>query len=235
MKVAIHQPQYWPWPRYIHKIAAADVFVYLDTVQFSKNGVQNRNQIKTSQGSLWLTLPVKHKFGQLLYKTKIADRKSLKKHLKILAQSYARTSGYQRWQSELQLSLNMQTDSLCEVAIASTEWLLQKMAIQTQRLRASEMLGVEGQGSTLIASICHALEATSYLTGIGALNYMNREEISDIQVWVQTWNELVYPQAYPGIGFIPDLSTIDILLNCPDDALQMILSAGSWKLLWDLT
>ena len=37
----------------------ADVFVYLDTVQFEKNSFINRNKIKTPQGVLWLTIPVK--------------------------------------------------------------------------------------------------------------------------------------------------------------------------------
>ena len=46
--VAIHQPQYLPWQPYFAKALASDLFVYLDTVQFQKNGVQNRNQVKTA-------------------------------------------------------------------------------------------------------------------------------------------------------------------------------------------
>ena len=46
MKVAIHQPQYHPWINYYIKIAKADIFVFLDDVQFQKNGLQNRNKIK---------------------------------------------------------------------------------------------------------------------------------------------------------------------------------------------
>ena len=33
MKLAIHQPQYLPWLGYLAKWAAADAFVFLDTVQ----------------------------------------------------------------------------------------------------------------------------------------------------------------------------------------------------------
>ena len=32
--VAVHQPNYVPWPGYFHKLAHADVFVYLDSVQY---------------------------------------------------------------------------------------------------------------------------------------------------------------------------------------------------------
>ena len=58
MRLAIHQPQYMPWLGYLAKWAAADLFVFLDTVQYEKNGWQNRNRIKTRDGVRWLTVPV---------------------------------------------------------------------------------------------------------------------------------------------------------------------------------
>ena len=38
MKVAIPQPHYLPWLGYLAKWAAADLLVFLDTVQYGKNG-----------------------------------------------------------------------------------------------------------------------------------------------------------------------------------------------------
>lgn len=237
MRVAIHQPQYWPWPRYIHKIMSSDIFVYLDTVQFSKNGFQNRNQIKTAQGTSWLTVSVKHEFGQRILETEVADSKALRKHLKTVEANYAHTSGYQQWKNELHRLFNMQTGSLCQIAIASTEWMLEKLGVQTRRIRASEILNAKGHNSTLVASICKSLNATSYLTGTGALDYMNRDDFSKnrCEVWIQEWNPFVYDQVFPQVGFVPALSMLDLLLNCPDTAAQLIESAGSWKLLWDIT
>ncbi|TPW16741.1 MAG: hypothetical protein FD126_3810, partial [Elusimicrobia bacterium] len=46
------------WLGYYQKMAAADVFVYLDDVQYRKRAFQNRNRIKTPDGPLWLTVPV---------------------------------------------------------------------------------------------------------------------------------------------------------------------------------
>src|SRR2546430_15000555 len=63
VRVAIHQPQYLPWLGYLAKWAAADVFVFLDIVQYEKNGWQNRNRIKTAAGPRWLTVPVHARLG----------------------------------------------------------------------------------------------------------------------------------------------------------------------------
>ena len=229
MRVAIHQPQYFPWPPYVHKVLSADIFVYLDSVQFSKNGVQNRNQIKTAQGPLWLTIPVRNHLGQLLKDTKVADAGATRKHWKTIRTSYARTPGFTRWQTELEHLLDRDTEFLLEPAIDSTEWMLNKLNVRTERIKASELDGTGGEASKLVASICGALRATSYLTGTGALAYLDERDFAEIgcELVVQQWKPFTYEQVNG--DFVPDLSTLDLLLNCPDEALGKIEAAGSWN------
>ena len=229
MKVAIHQPQYFPWPPYVHKVLSADIFVYLDSVQFSKNGVQNRNQIKTAQGPLWLTIPVRNHLGQLLKDTRVAEPGATRKHWKTIRTSYARTPGFARWQTELESLLDRDSEFLLTPAIDSTEWMLSKLDVRTERIKASEIDGASGEASKLVASICSALRATSYLTGTGALAYLNQRDFAEIgcEVMVQQWKPFTYDQT--GTEFVPDLSTLDLLLNCPDQAADMIEVAGSWE------
>jgi hypothetical protein len=229
VRVAIHQPQYFPWPPYVHKVLSADIFVYLDSVQFSKNGVQNRNQIKTAQGPLWLTIPVRNHLGQLLKDTKVADPGATRKHWKTIRTSYARTPGFARWQTDLEQLLDHDTQFLLEAAIDSTEWMLTKLNVRTERIKASELDGTSGEASKLVASICGALRATSYLTGTGALAYLDERDFAEIgcEVIVQQWKPFSYNQVNG--DFVPDLSTLDLLLNCPDEALNLIEAAGSWN------
>ena len=205
----------------MHKVMSADIFVYLDTVQFSKNGVQNRNQIKTARGAQWLTVPVKHELGQSIRDTRLADTKATTKHWKTLQANYARTPGFQRWKDELHGLLNREWQTLDEIAVASTEWMIHNLRIHTTRLRASEIEGIEGHASELIASICKALNADQYLTGTGALAYLQPQDFAGIgcEVQVQRWKH----------DSISDLSTLDLLLNNPDTATEMIAAAGSWR------
>ena len=83
--VAIHQPNFLPWIGYFYKIVKSDIFVFLDNVQYTKNSFINRNKIKTSQGEMWLTVPVSFSFGQLIRKVRINNLVDWqKKHLRRL-------------------------------------------------------------------------------------------------------------------------------------------------------
>ena len=231
MLVAIHQPQYFPWPRYVHKILAADIFVYLDTVQFSKNGLQNRNQIKTLAGASWLTLPVRHHFGQNLNEVEIADARATNKHWKTIQANYARTPGFALWTTELEELLTVEYRSLADATVASTEWMLEKLNTKSKRIKASGLSNITGSASQLVASICREVGATKYLTGTGAMAYLDQKDFEEFgcEIAVQTWDNFDYEQAHPSAGFIPDLSTLDLLLNCPTSAHEMIMNAGNWK------
>ena len=66
MIISIHQQAYIHWLDYFERIFMSDVHVILDHVQFEKNSMVNRNKVKTSNGWVWLTVPVasKGKFGE---------------------------------------------------------------------------------------------------------------------------------------------------------------------------
>ena len=55
----IHQPNFLPWLGFFHKLASSDVFVLLDTVQFSRGSRTNRVQVLAGDRPTWLTVPVR--------------------------------------------------------------------------------------------------------------------------------------------------------------------------------
>ena len=79
-----------------------------------------------------------------------------------------------------------------------------------------------------LTRICRALGATTYLTGTGALAYLNERDFAEIgcEVMVQQWQPFSYEQVNG--EFVPDLSALDLLLNCPDEAEDLIKAAGTW-------
>src|ERR1700752_3590429 len=67
LRVAIHQPNFLPRLKVLQKLSAADVWVVLDSAQYSLREWQNRSRIVPLHGDLtdfWLTLPVVRKNGQ---------------------------------------------------------------------------------------------------------------------------------------------------------------------------
>ncbi|MBO0529858.1 hypothetical protein EXQ38_07935 [Clostridium botulinum] len=58
MILTAHQPVYLPWLGLFHKIALSDVYCFFDDVQYLRRDWNNRNKIKTSNGDIWLTVPV---------------------------------------------------------------------------------------------------------------------------------------------------------------------------------
>jgi hypothetical protein len=85
MLCAIMQPTYFPWTGYFDLIDQSDKFVFLDDVQLVRRSWMVRNRIKTSQGPLFLSIPVrktKHRDEQLLHETEIDYSQNWqKKHL----------------------------------------------------------------------------------------------------------------------------------------------------------
>jgi WbqC-like protein family len=226
MTVAIHQPQYLPWLPYFDKADQADVFVYLDTVQYQKNGVQNRNQILTAQGPRWLTVPVRASIEWTIRETPIADRQWPKKHIRTIEQEYRRAPFAGWFDEALRVVLQNDWPSLAELNIGVVDWILEKLGIRCRRVRASE-LDVAGTKDDLVIAICRAVGATEYLSGPGARAYQRPEKFAEhgIALRYQSYQNQCYPQCFPAVDFAPDLSAIDLLLNAGPQA-RAILLAG---------
>jgi len=220
MKVSIHQPQYLPWLPYFLKIENSDLFIFLDTVAFQKNGIQNRNKIKTSQGAQWLTVPVCQKLGQKIVDTPINNQSNWRhKHWQAIKQCYGKSSGFIKYQYELEdLYLN-KWNLLGELNIELTKLMLKWMNINTPVIRSSELKS-KGSASELVLNLCLEVEADVYISGTGGMNYIDETQFLNAGLNIE-YNQVllpsVYPQKNPKQGFINDLSALDILLNCGDN------------------
>jgi len=214
MIVAIHQPQYLPWVPYCDKADSCDVFVYLDDVQFQKNGLQNRNQIKAATGRAWLTVPVHATLSTVIADTRIADPRWQKKHTRSIEMNYARAPYLEWFTTQLKPILVRDWAFLADLNIAATEWLFERLGIQCKRVRSSE-LDAKGTGDNLLVSICEAAGAKVYLSGQGARAYQDKRKFEErgIELWYQQYQNQPYAQCYPEIGFVPDLSALDLVLN----------------------
>ncbi|RUR76288.1 WbqC family protein [Chlorogloeopsis fritschii PCC 9212] len=219
MKIAvIHQPQYLPYLGFFHKLQKGDIFVVMDSVQFQRRGVQHRNQIKTSQGAQWLTVPVLHRsrdeerINEMLINSEFPWSH---KHWHTLMTNYSRTPYFDKYSSGLEEILTREWNNLCQLDMALIEWVMENLGIKKSIIYMSA-LEVEGNKSELLIDICKAVGADTYLSGSGGKNYMDLAafETAGINVLWQEFSYPTYAQAFPELGFIPNLSIVDTLFCC---------------------
>jgi len=221
--VAIHQPQYLPWLGYIDKMRRADVFCFLDNVQYKKNDWQNRNRIKTAQGWQWLTVPVHYRFPQKINEVSINNSvKWRQKHLQALISNYSRTPFFKDFIRLFEQVYSENWESLCELNILFAERLGHAIGLrQISVVKASDYTLRDDPTDRLI-DICRALQADTYLSGQDGVKYMNLErfEQNGIRVVVQDFRHPVYPQAFK--GFQSHMSAVDLLFNCGPKSMEKI-------------
>ncbi len=223
MIAAIHQPQYLPYLGFYDKIARADVFIALDNVQFQKNGLQNRNKIKTRDGWQWLTVPVAHQHDTKISEVKISDpAKWGKKHWGSLQANYGKAPHFGLCADALKPIYAAEWTLLCPLVLELIRVTRDLLRISTPTVLAST-LPSEGDASSRLISLCKAVGADTYLSGPGGRNYMDLAEFERANIRV-LWQDFVhpeYPQVFPEGGFQPNLSVVDALF-CAGRA------AGDW-------
>jgi hypothetical protein len=198
--VAIHQPHYLPWLGLIAKIASSDVFVFLDDVQFEKNGWQNRTRYSTSSGLKYLSLPVRQ--GGIVSQQKtireieIADSDAPAKHWKTLAQRYGKRPGWPLVAGRLEQILTARHERLISLCRATTELTLDIFRIRPKFVSSSQ-LAVHGMKGDRVVNLVRAVGATHYLSGTGARAYLDVAAFAqaDLALLFQEFTHPVYGQS----------------------------------------
>jgi hypothetical protein len=72
-RIAIRQSNYIPSKGYFDLIHDVDLLVFYDDVQYTTRDWRNRNKIKTTNGPIWLTVPVGSDRNRLVCEVRIAD------------------------------------------------------------------------------------------------------------------------------------------------------------------
>lgn len=223
-KIAIHQSQYLPWPPYFKKVAMADLFVILDDVQFQKNGVQNRNKIRNSHHDYWLTVPVSGHLGDSIREKPISGSKWKMKHWKSIEASYKRSPFWVEYADALyDIYVADEYTSLFEINQRLFEFFLEVLEIETEILVSSD-LHITEKKSDLVLSICKALGADIYLSGLGANSYLDLEKFTDANITIQ-YLPSISPNYEQFHGeFISGLSMLDMLFNVNRNDIKAYLS-----------
>ena len=165
MKIAIHQPEHFPYTGFFQKMEAADTFVILDDVQYTKGNFQNRNRFLNNSGKEeWFTIPLEKKPHHKLIKD-IKTNDTINWREKIIKQLF--------WFFGLNLSHIYFSSDLIKINLASINFCREKLNINTPLVLSSE-LNIKTKGSQKLSDICDRLEASEYISGQEAKEYLDK-------------------------------------------------------------
>jgi hypothetical protein len=212
--VAIVQSSYIPWKGYFDLIRAADEFILLDEVQFTKRDWRSRNRIKTKDGLCWLTVPVhtKGRYQQRIMDTTISDSNWSERHWQTIQGAYARAPFFESFAPQLRQAYEHPgSDRLSDVNRSLIEIVCQMLRITTPIRWSSEYHPREGRNERLV-DLCVKSGATDYLSGPNARGYIDEAAFAAEGVTVHFADYAgyrEYPQPYP--PFEHAVSVLDLL------------------------
>ncbi len=218
--VVILQPNYVPWIGYFDLMSRADVWVWYDDVQYTKNDWRNRNVVLVSGRPRWLTIPVRsrHRFGQRVCDVEIAYATGWpRKHLRTVEQAYADRPYVRGALEVLSESFDRHHRLLADLTIELNEAISSRLGLGTSFVRSSALHDTGGERQERLIHICTLLGADTYLSGPAARAYIDLSHFTrhGIRVLYMTYD-------YPSGPLRPEGYNVSIL-----DTLARLGDAGT--------
>ena len=219
-RVAILQSNYIPWKGYFDIINSADLFIFHDDLQYTKNDWRNRNKIKTPDGSVWLTVPCGSDEHRLICDVALSDRKWQRDHWNRIRQNYRKSRYFSKY-----------ADFFEDVYLKKSWTMLSELNQYLIKHIASEFLGIktsfedsrrynlERKKATRVVELCVKAGATSYLSGPTAKDYLSEQDFAGTGIkleWMDYSRYPEYSQLYP--PFEHQVSVLDLIFNEGPDA-----------------
>lgn len=222
MKLAIIQSNYIPWKGYFDIIAASDLFIILDDVQFTKNDWRNRNLIKTRNGSSWISIPVGKNIKRKMCDVKV-DNNWQQKHWNLIEINY-RSSAYfldiAKWLKPLYLDFNF--THLSEVNKIFITHICEYLNINTN-IKESKDFFLKNEKSNKLIDLCLQTKATTYLSGPAGKNYIDMDLFQQSGIAIE-WMDYSGYQEYNQLWgeFDHNVSILDLLFNCGPNSINFL-------------
>ena len=226
MILTAHQPCYLPWLGLFHKVARADRFISFNQVQYQAKDWNNRNQIKSEHGTLWLSVPVLRKgrldrsYADIKINNEVAWQR---KHWNTLKANYSKAPYFKKYADFFEDTYDRDWKYLVELNESMLQWFFDILGLD-RKVESAADFDFVGEKSDLVLDMCRKTNAQTYIFGPQGVNYADTAafEACDINLIFDSYNHPEYPQLQG--DFISHLSIVDLLFNCGDDSLEILMS-----------
>ncbi len=219
---AIMQPTYLPWIGYFALMDMADVFVFLDDVQVSKQSWQTRNRIKRGPDDpLILSVPIRH--AGSMQERLICDVETdisvrwVDKHLRSFEQYYRKAPHFAEAIELYAPILRGHNAKLAYINIALITTIADRLSIGTRHVRSSAIVDKSADRGDRLVDICKSVGADTYLSPAGAAGYLSEDDGEEqfakhgMTLLYQRYEHPVYQQING--GFLSHMCVLDLIAN----------------------
>ena len=194
-------------------MAQADVFIFLDDVQYSKNSYQNRVKIKTPTGPSWLTQSVRKSEGAFRKTNEVSfsSEQWSELHLKTIQGNYARSPFFARYFELLQEMFVSQSVLLAETNSMLIRRIALDLGIRCEFLMSSS-LNITTTSTQRLVDLVSTVGGSEYIYGQGGIKYQDNDLFTNhgLDCKQVDFHHPIYSQLWG--EFIPGLSIIDFLM-----------------------
>ncbi len=236
-RVVISQPMFFPWVGFFEQLQLADRYVIYDTAAFSKGSFTNRVQIPVvGETCKWLTLPlVKFPLGTPIQSLQLRPEVEwMPRHQAFLEQVYQKAPFKKDMLALVQEVYAQSTAFAMPLILKSMQVVCDYYDLAFQPLYASELLlETVADKSGKVLQMVQACKGTVYITGSGALNYLDHQRFEEqqIQVRYMDYAKKAYPQLTTDT-FNPYVSILDLIANVgPEGKAFFAPKTIDWKMI----
>ena len=224
MKITIHQPNFFPYPGFFHKLINVDTLVLLDDVQFQFD-LTNRNKIITKNND-WTRISIPTNKSNKFYpinKVEINNKINWKeKNWKLIFDSYYDSPFFHIYEEYLKNLFSKDHKFLFDINYDALKKTLTWLDLKINIILSSS-LKITGSGTERLVNICKILDSNEYVSGIGGKRYLNENlfNSNNIKLSFQNYSPITYTQ-HNSKYFIENLSILDLLMNMGPKSLEYI-------------
>lgn len=229
--IAMMQPYLFPYLGYFQLIAAADVFVLGDDLQYIRSGWVNRNRILNNGEAKLMTFPLKKDSFELpIMKRQLCDNFSdeADRLVNLISQSYRKAPYFDQVMPFLERLIRFPQTNLGVYTEHTIRELCAYLHILTPILRGSDLELVSClDKQDRVINVSRVFTATTFLNPIGGVELYDRNHFARQGLLVRFFkmDPIVYPQLTQ--SFVPSLSIIDVLMFNSVEQIQAMLACYS--------
>lgn len=227
MKLALMQPYLFPYIGYFQLIYAADIFLVYDDVAYIKQGYINRNSILTGNGVARFTVPVPGASSfKLISELSFSD--DVRKVQQAIQQSYSKSRYFDQVYPLITDILQYPSREIADLCMYSYKIIFNYLGIEKKMMKTSELEYDRSLSARdRIFLLCEKFGADTYINVPGGRKLYSKDEFGERGIKLQFIDPEGIIYAQRGGDFVPNLSIIDILMNCSADEIAGLLKRHS--------